>query len=49
MNVEQLVELELGGETEVLGDIPSPVPLCSQILDDLTWDGIQAAVVGSFS
>jgi hypothetical protein len=45
--VDQLVECELAGETEVLEE-PAPVPLCpSQIPHDLTWARTWAAAVGS--
>jgi hypothetical protein len=39
VDVEQLVETELAGETEVLGEKSIPVLLCPpQIPHDLTWD-----------
>jgi hypothetical protein len=45
MNVEQSVEGELAGETEVLGE---NVPQCQpQIPHDLTWARTRAAAVGS--
>jgi hypothetical protein len=44
MNMEQLVEFELAGETEILGENSAPVPLHSpQILHDLTWDRTRVA------
>jgi hypothetical protein len=47
MNVEQSVEWELAGETEVLEE-NLPVLLCPpQILHDLTWDRTRAVAVGS--
>jgi hypothetical protein len=46
MNVEQSVEWELVGETEVLEEKPAPVPLCPpQIPHDMTWARTQAAEV----
>jgi hypothetical protein len=48
MSVEQSVECELAGETEVLEKKPVPVPLClPQIPHDLTWARTWAAAVGS--
>jgi hypothetical protein len=45
MNVEQLVELESAGETEVLGE---NLPFCPpQIPHDLTWTLTRASVVES--
>jgi hypothetical protein len=39
MNVEQLVEWELAGETKYVENT-RPVPFCPpQIAHDLTWDG----------
>jgi hypothetical protein len=47
MSVEQSVEWELAGETEVLGK-PAPVPLCPpQIPHDQTRARTRAAAVGS--
>jgi hypothetical protein len=46
MIVEQSVECELAGETEVLGENLPPVPLCPpQISHDLTWARTQPAAV----
>jgi hypothetical protein len=48
MSVEQSVELELAGETEVLGEKPATVPLCPpQIPHNLIRDRTRAAAVGS--
>jgi hypothetical protein len=48
MNVEQSVEWELAGKTEVLGGKPAPMPLCPpQIPHDLTWARTRAAAVGN--
>jgi hypothetical protein len=49
MNVEQSVEWEFAGETEVLREsLPQYHLLCpQQIPHDLTWTRIRAAAVGS--
>jgi hypothetical protein len=48
MNMEQSVESELAGETEVLeGNLPQCQFFPRQIPHDLTWDRTQAAAVGS--
>jgi hypothetical protein len=48
MSVEQSAEWESAGETEVLGEKPTPVPLFPpQIPHDLTCARIWAAAVGS--
>jgi hypothetical protein len=42
INIEQMMEWELVGETEVLGVDLSPMPLCPpQIPHNLTWDEAQ--------
>jgi hypothetical protein len=46
MNVKQLVEWELAGESKVLGNKkkPAPMPLCPpHIKYGMTWDRIQEA------
>jgi hypothetical protein len=49
MSVEQSVEWELAGETEVLGENLPPVPLCPpQIQHNLTWARTQGAALGSW-
>jgi hypothetical protein len=48
MNVEHFLELQLAGETEVLGEFPSQYKFFQpQILHDLTWVRTMAAAVGS--
>jgi hypothetical protein len=48
MSAEHAVEQELAGETEVLGEKPALLSLCSpQIQHDLTWARSRAAAVGS--
>jgi hypothetical protein len=44
MKVEQLMEWELAGETEILRE---NLPLLPQIPYDLTWNHTRAAMVGS--
>lgn len=47
MNVEELVERQLAGKTEVLEELAS-LPLSpSQIAHDLTWNQTQANAVGN--
>jgi hypothetical protein len=38
MNMEQLVECELAGKTELLGRKPAPMSLCSPQIPHMTWD-----------
>jgi hypothetical protein len=46
MSVEQLVEGEMSGDTEVLGENLPPMPLCPpQIPHDLTWARTRAAAM----
>jgi hypothetical protein len=47
MNVKQFVKRKLAGETEVLEEKPSPMPLCPpQIPHDLIWARTRAAAGG---
>jgi hypothetical protein len=45
--MEQSVEWELAGETEVLAEKPAPIPFCPpQTPHGLAWDRTRAPAVG---
>lgn len=47
MNVEQLVECQLAGESEVLGDNLPQFHFVPHKTHDLTWDQARSAALGN--